>query len=444
MDDLTVKFGEEQKQRLAPKMPQKDINIVVDETFHRSVPCLVGMEAKSNFILAEEYAEKRTGESWNNVMVPALKGLKVKVIWGGADGAPGIKNHVEQCLGARVAPDIFHITYDISKGMGATLAARIRQAEKAHEMAKQETRGCVVEKERYKKSCMEDSDNVIVGHDAELQEIIEESKEAETQAEKQVSVALQSQIDYRKALKNISKAYHPCSLETGEPKTPESLGKELKQRYDEIEEIAGASDVSENGNKLIDKSRRSIGDLTAVLTYFWVYVTAQLLGAGIEVTSALELFMKDKLIPALYWMSAARKVRKAAERKKMQQESEEHFKKVLADPLWQGLSEADRKEMMQIGERCAGMFIRSTSCVEGHNGQLSLRHHSYHRLRGRKLKSVTVIHNYYIRNKKKNNKTPAELFFEQEHDDLFEYLLKNMPSPAWPRNKQWGGVRQAA
>ena len=75
----------------------------------------------------------------------------------------------------------------------------------------------------------------------------------------------------------------------------------------------------------------------------------------------------------------------------------------------------------ECAKKCVDFFQRSSSCVEGRNAQLSLRHHGIHRLSHPALKAQTVIHNYHIKNK--NKQTPATGFFEQEHDNLFEALL---------------------
>jgi len=58
--------------------------------------------------------------------------------------------------------------------------------------------------------------------------------------------------------------------------------------------------------------------------------------------------------------------------------------------------------MERKARECAGLFQRSSACVEGRNVQLSLRHHGMHRLSDRKLKGLmTVIHNYYLVSERK-------------------------------------------
>ena len=88
-----------------------------------------------------------------------------------------------------------------------------------------------------------------------------------------------------------------------------------------------------------------------------------------------------------------------------------------------------------MAKTCAELFQRSSSCVEGRNGQLALFHHGLHRLTETKLAALTVVHNFHIR--RPDGTTPAERFFETEHRDLFSALLDRMPQlprPARPRS----------
>ena len=89
-------------------------------------------------------------------------------------------------------------------------------------------------------------------------------------------------------------------------------------------------------------------------------------------------------------------------------------------------------QLKKAAKECAQFFQRSSSCVEGRNAQLSLRHQGIHRLGKNHLKALTVVHNYYI--KRRDGTTAAERFFETKHRNLFDFLLENMDYPARPRN----------
>lgn len=88
-------------------------------------------------------------------------------------------------------------------------------------------------------------------------------------------------------------------------------------------------------------------------------------------------------------------------------------------------------ELERKAQICADLFQRSSSCVEGRNGQLSLKHHALHRFTLRKLQALTVLHNYLIR--RSDGTTAAERFYGTVPRDLFAWLLNRMSVPARPR-----------
>ena len=103
------------------------------------------------------------------------------------------------------------------------------------------------------------------------------------------------------------------------------------------------------------------------------------------------------------------------------------------NPIWL-LSEEELEVVVQVALECAQLFQRSSSCVEGRNGQLWLRHHSLHRMSNRRLNALTVIHNYWI--KRPDGTTPAERFFGSQPKELFEHLYSQMPLPPRPARKR--------
>ena len=85
-----------------------------------------------------------------------------------------------------------------------------------------------------------------------------------------------------------------------------------------------------------------------------------------------------------------------------------------------------------MARECAAIFQRSSSCTEGRNGQLSLYHHGLHLLSDRKLRALTILHNYFIQ--RPDGTTAAERFFGSKPPDLFEWLLERVAIPARPRS----------
>lgn len=97
--------------------------------------------------------------------------------------------------------------------------------------------------------------------------------------------------------------------------------------------------------------------------------------------------------------------------------------------------EGARLEQLKQGAReCAEFFQRSSSCVEGHNSALSLKHHASRHLSVGKLNSRVVLHNYF--SKRKDGRTAAERFFHQKPKDIFDWLLERVSWPVRPRGRK--------
>jgi hypothetical protein len=93
-----------------------------------------------------------------------------------------------------------------------------------------------------------------------------------------------------------------------------------------------------------------------------------------------------------------------------------------------------RTRIEQVASDCADLFQRSSSAVEGRNGQLALHHHGRHRLSDRKLAALTAVHNFHIRCP--DGTTAAEHFFGRAPRPLFEPLLARVALPPCPRRRR--------
>ena len=100
------------------------------------------------------------------------------------------------------------------------------------------------------------------------------------------------------------------------------------------------------------------------------------------------------------------------QRQRLRERAEEILARARSpDGVWGTLTEVEQQDLEANARDAASLFQRSSSCVEGHNGQLSLRHHGLHRLTVRKLGAIRVLHNYLIT--RRDATTPAERFFGQ-------------------------------
>ena len=163
----------------------------------------------------------------------------------------------------------------------------------------------------------------------------------------------------------------------------------------------------------------------------------------LRLTAELEEVVLKELIPALYLQRGARKLATAEARAKVMAVYQPMLERIRgpASELSK-LPAEDRAKVESVAEQAADLFQRSSSCVEGRNGQLALRHHSLHRLSNGKLGALTVVHNYYLT--RSDGRTAAERFFGEKPNDLFGWLVDRLDVPARPAAKRSKTGRKAA
>ncbi len=425
MEEEIVSYEEQERERLSKGMPTKKITTCADETFHPK-PCLVAIEPVSNFILTEKYSEKRDAESWSVAMKEGLKNLPVEIIQATSDEGKGLIKFVEKELGAHHSPDLFHVQQELSRATSAPLNAKLTQAEREYKESCVRTEGCVKEKELYAQATQR------LGRPPDFDQRIADAKAEEAFALLNLEETKKRKEDTKKAKKALGDAYHPYDLETGKPQTAKKVGAKLEKQFLIIQHAAEEAGLSENSHKRLEKAHRVFKSMIATIAFFWMMIKAQV--KELALPAELEELMHNVLIPAFYFRNAAKKARDAEQRHKIVGLAGDLYKSLDNMRIWCNLDQAKRSKMEIVAKNCAQLFQRSSSCVEGRNGHLSLWHHGLHKLSTRKLKVLTTLHNYYIRGV--DSTTAAERFFEQKPRDLFGYLLERFPYPARPAAKR--------
>lgn len=186
--------------------------------------------------------------------------------------------------------------------------------------------------------------------------------------------------------------------------------------------------ISENSMKRLEKARAVFRLMMTTISFFWKSIGQFI--AQLHLDPAIEDLVQNILIPALYLEKAAGKAKGAPECKRIRKLASELMGRLKLHDIWFHLSNEQQKKITAVAQQCADLFQRSSSCVEGRNGYLSLHHHSAHRLSKRKLGALTVIHNYFI--KRNDLTTAAERFLEEKPRDLFQYLLGSLDVSARP------------
>jgi ABC-type transporter Mla MlaB component len=406
-------------------MTPKRITVCEDETFHPEI-CLVAIEPVSNFILLEEYAEGRDAETWTAALNQALLGLPVRVIQSTSDEGKGLLRHVQSGLSAHHSPDIFHVQQDLSRATSIALAGQVRNAQKTVSEATKQTEAQQAQKAKW------DQTEHGPGRPPDFEARIAQAKAAEVEAQQELDVARERQESAHRAIRAISTSYHPVDLTTGALRTTEQVTAELESHFTDIKTIATEASLPERSLKGIDKAHRVLSALDCTMTFFHSEVDAHLDTQNLP--PPLAQVVKQTLVPAAYLEKAARKAKPADSRPPLLDLAGRL--NAEAQPKLAELSEEQRTAIAKAANDCADIFQRSSSCVEGRNGQLSLCHHSLHNLSPARLEALTAVHNYFIQ--LPNGTTAAERFFGHQPAKMFPWLLENLDMPARPATKRNG------
>ena len=428
LETALAAYGREQEQRLAAEMPPRDITVCEDETFHPQI-CLVAMEPVSDYLLLEQYAPQRDAETWNGCLDQRLAAWPVTVCQATSDEAKALLTHAEEHLGAHHSPDLFHVQQDLVRGTSVALGGQTRRAHEAVTAAEQQTRQQQAELTACQQQCPQST------HVAELVQQAAVAETATADARQRLTACQQRQQDATTARHGISHDYHPLDIETGRSLTDKEVEQRLTQHFDRLDEVARDAGLSAHAREKLAKARRVLSAMVGTITFFWTTVAAWLAKVPwpwpAEQTALVTTWLREQLLPGLYLERVAAKAATAVERQRLRTLAAEVLARARSpDGVWGTLSDPERELVETQARRCADLFQRSSSCVEGHNGQLSLRHHGLHRLTPRKLAALQVLHNFLIQ--RPDGTTAAERFFGVRPRPLFRWLLSHLPLPARP------------
>jgi hypothetical protein len=419
-------FAAKEQLRLAQTMSPKKITVCEDETFHPEI-CLVAIEPVSDFILVEKYAEHRDAETWNQAVKQAVDGLPVEVIQSTGDEAKGILAHVREGLGAHHSPDLFHGQHELHKATSLPLQAQVSQASQEVEQAEKQKHRVEQESQIYR------SEPPRRGFPPDFPKRIANAEQAEAEARQTLEAAQTRRDQMQKAIKGIGETYHPYDLVNAQPMQAAEVEQRLGAQFEEIDRVAQEAQLSEGSLNRIEKARRLIKSLVATIAFFHFQV--QLWVSQMALSPEVEWVVVNELIPALYLQRATKKLPTAEQRAKVEAVYAPILTRAREPASVLGkLPAEERAKIERVAQQAADLFQRSSSCVEGRNGQLALRHHSLHRLTNGKLAALTVVHNYYVT--RSDGTTAAERFFGSKPADLFVWLVDHLEVPARPAAKR--------
>jgi hypothetical protein len=388
MNETIIEFGKIEDTRLSQQMPAKTITLCEDETFHPEI-CLVAIEPVSNYIFVERYAKNRETQTWNAAVSDALGNLPIKVMQVASDEGRSLISHARKGLKVHHSSDCFHVIYEIGKGTSGALMSKVKKAEKELEAVVKQTHHVEHEKEQF-----DGTDQRPRGRRPHFEKRIEYAKGQERAAEEKLDQARLNHETVRRAKAEIGEVYHPYNLSTGQRQDSQIVSQLLGDCFDRIQ--TATADLSDRCKKHVQKAQRVVDSMVATIAFFFQMIENFL--DNMRLSDRDRHLMHHYLIPGHYLKMAAEKERDIDRKALIRQKSQELLSIVesLGADHGQG-TDGKIEELEKAARDCAEIFQRSSSCVEGRNAQLALRHQGIHRLGEKQLKALTVVHNYYIK-----------------------------------------------
>jgi hypothetical protein len=422
-----VAYADEEKQRLGAAMPPKKITVCPDENFHGQQACLVAVEPASNFLILEAYHPQRDGVTWTAALKQALHGLPVEVVQVTSDQAKGLIACARDGLEAQHTPDLFHGQQDLSRGTALPLQRQVDAAQKVLEDVQAHAAAHRQRQKDYEHGPRPP------GRPPDFAATTQMAQACERGAASSLEKCQQRQQETRQAVRGIADDYHPFDAVSGRPVTAAAVEKRLQHRLQAIEDVVTAAGLGESSQAAVAKARRWLVPLVASMAWFWEMVSE--LVSGLNLTAAAQRAFREQLLPGLYWEREASRGRDAE-----QKQQRRGMSKRLLEAAWSPVGvlgqmpEAKRAEIARVASEAVALFARSSSCVEGRNGRLSLYHHGQGPLSEVRLRALTAVHNYVV--ERGDGTTAAERFFGAKPRPVFECLLERMPELPRPARKR--------
>jgi Family of unknown function (DUF6399) len=411
-------FRDQHQPHLAGQMQPGSITVVADEHFHGPDNCLVAIEPVSNFILVERYAPRRDADTWKQAIRDGTQGMSVEVVQLTSDQAVGLLCCASKGLEVAHSPDLFHGQRDLLKPVLLPLTRPIQEAHKQLHKAAELTERLDVPDDQHQ------SDDELIA----LIEAVRRQRAAEQRLE-EVSQRKEKAIEQ---VRGIGDDYHPFDRHSGLGVTAQEVGVRLGGCLDRLDELVEQAGLGERAKAAVSKCRGWVGLLVGCVGWFWGLAQTRL--EDLELSQEQEQRVREKLLPGCYWEAAAGRARSSEERERLAEMAAKLKGQAWSEGPLSELSEEERGRVQRVARETAGLFSRSSSCVEGRNGRLSLQHHGHSRVSQRRLSALTVIHNYLV--ERSDGTTAAQRFFGQKPPDLFDWLLERLPDLPRPAKKR--------
>jgi len=408
MEALLPKFQQICEQSLASEA--RHTTVALDETFFGNFLILVMIDLNSGYLLLEEIADDRRFETWMEKTSPRLEQLGVKVTHAISDRARALIKVAVTGFDCQSGADLFHAQQDMSRFLGGSLGRSLNSAKKNLEKA-------ISSKEKAKKQ----------GDDAQL-EVLSQSC---SDSEKELESIQQIKQNYHNSLQGVSDALHPFSIEDNSIINAAFIESSLEAKAQAFETIAAKVNITDHKGAM-NKFRKQFSDLSVSVTIWWECVGKVI--KQLDIDPIKQDWLITTFFPVIYWFRRMEQTKNPASKEKYRKAWKKATAALNLHPLTPQLALDEIQRWQVLATNLVNQFHRSSSAVEGRNGWLSQMYHNGRGFTEKRLKALTVIHNYFIR--REDGSTAAMRLFGKEHLDLFSWLLENMGELPKPRKRR--------
>lgn len=401
VDTAIDKYRKEHDLKVQSEASNIELVIGADETFFKDVLILVLMDMKSGFIFCEETAKNRQHTTWEKVSTPWLSKFK-KITCLVSDRAKAIIKLASDSLSVPSIADLFHLMQDVSKVMGLAIDRQIKAVTKGIEQASTK-------------------DNPLLL----------------TELQTKQDYIISSKKQYNSSYRELSTNLHPFNIVTNDSQNTETVTQKMLVSLNKISDIKDNLLIVDK-EKGLEKAKKQIPEAAQQIDVWWDGVNNSLEG------SILDPEQKDWLmhiyLPTVYWKLQIRKTRSKTIKKMYQSAYTRSQARITTHTLTSTmLNKYDNLLWENWATQMCSFFQRTSSPIEGRNGWLSQMHFVGRGLSGKRIRSQTTIHNYFL--EREDATTACERLSGIKPDNLFEFILKEIgPLPEPRRAKQTKAV----
>jgi hypothetical protein len=230
----------------------------------------------------------------------------------------------------------------------------------------------------------------------------------------------------------MSLQVHPWRVTDSAPQRAQEVQAQLADEVVALQALLEANGLAVK-NKVLDKVRKQLVSLVAVIDVWWQTVR-QDMHSQIILTPMWTTWVEGHLLPLIYWQDQVSRARGRQRKAKLTQVLGTVQAAFEAHPLTAQLAPEVLADWKTWAAEHAKTFQRASSAVEGRNGYLSQMHHNHRGLPKRRYQVWSALHNFDCQ--ASDGSTPASRFFRRAFPDLFETVLSHIEELPRARKRQ--------